>query len=41
MAERDKSGEMDEQEALLAALRQVLEPLAKLALQRGLPCAPV
>ena len=41
MTERDPSGEVDEQEALLAALRQVLEPLAGLALQRGLPYAPV
>lgn len=31
----------DEQEALLAALRRVLEPLANLAVQRGLPYAPV
>jgi hypothetical protein len=41
MTERDPSGEMNEQEALLAALRQVLEPLAELAVQRGLPYAPV
>jgi hypothetical protein len=41
MTERAASGEMDEQEALLAALRQVLEPLAELAVQRGLPYAPV
>ena len=41
MTDRDTSGEMDEQEALLAALRQVLEPLAELAVQRGLPYAPV
>jgi len=31
----------DEQEALLAALRKVLEPLATLAVQRGLPYAAV
>jgi len=31
----------DEQEALLAALRKVLEPLATLAVQRGLPYATV
>jgi hypothetical protein len=41
MTARDASGEMNEQEALLAALRQVLEPLAELAVQRGLPYAPV
>lgn len=35
------SGEMNEQDALLAALRQVLEPLAELAVQRGLPYAPI
>jgi hypothetical protein len=33
--------EMNEQEALVAALRQVLEPLAELAVQCGLPYAPV
>ncbi|HET9205611.1 MAG TPA: DUF6502 family protein [Burkholderiaceae bacterium] len=32
---------MNEQEALLAALRHVLEPLAELAVQRGLPYAPI
>jgi hypothetical protein len=41
MTNRATPGEMDEQEALLAALRQVLEPLAELAVQRGLPYAPV
>jgi hypothetical protein len=41
MSERNASGEMNEQEALLAALRQVLEPLAELAVQRGLPYAPI
>lgn len=41
MTERDPSGDMNEQEALLTALRQVLEPLAELAVQRGLPYAPV
>jgi hypothetical protein len=41
MSARDKSGEIDEQEALLASLRQVLEPLAELAVQRGLTYAPV
>jgi hypothetical protein len=41
MARRDTSGEMNEQEALLGALRHVLEPLAELAVQRGLPYAPV
>jgi hypothetical protein len=41
MTESDPSGEVDEQQALLAALRQVLEPLAELAVQRGLPYAPV
>jgi hypothetical protein len=33
--------EINEQAALLATLRQVLEPLAELAVQRGLPYAPV
>jgi hypothetical protein len=41
MAERNASGEMNEQEALLAALRRVLEPLAELAVQRGLSYAPI
>jgi len=41
MTEQNTSGEVDEQQALLAALRQVLEPLAELAVQRGLPYAPV
>jgi hypothetical protein len=41
MTEQDTSGEVDEQQALLTALRQVLEPLAELAVQRGLPYAPV
>ena len=41
MSERNASGEMNEQEALLAALRRVLEPLAELAVQRGLPYAPI
>ena len=41
MSERNTSGEMNEQEALLAALRRVLEPLAELAVQRGLPYAPI
>lgn len=41
MTHRATTGETDEQEALLAALRQVLEPLAELAVQRGLPYAPV
>jgi hypothetical protein len=33
--------EVNEQEALVAALRQLLQPLAELAVQRGLPYAPV
>ena len=41
MAEPNPAGEMNEQDALLAALRQVLEPLAELAVQRGLPYAPI
>ncbi|HET9204788.1 MAG TPA: DUF6502 family protein [Burkholderiaceae bacterium] len=41
MAERDTSSEMNEQDALMAALRQVIEPLAELAVQRGLPYAAV
>lgn len=45
MTARDPSNQpneqTNEQEALLAALRQVLEPLAQLAVQRGLPYAPV
>ncbi|HVQ04857.1 MAG TPA: hypothetical protein VMT14_15155, partial [Burkholderiaceae bacterium] len=41
MSERNASGEMNEQEALLAALRRVLEPLAELAVQRGLSYAPI
>jgi hypothetical protein len=41
MTERESPAPSDEQEALLAALRQVLEPLATLAVQRGLPYAPV
>src|SRR5688500_13155154 len=41
MTTRDTSDEMDEQGALLASLRQVLEPLAELAVQRGLPYASV
>src|SRR5262245_57257724 len=41
MTARKPSTPSDEQEALLAALRQVLEPLALLAVQRGLPYATV
>jgi hypothetical protein len=41
MAERDTSGELSERDALMAALRQVIEPLAELAVQRGLPYAAV
>ena len=41
MAEHDTSVETNEQDALLTTLRQVLEPLAELAVQRGLPYAPV
>jgi hypothetical protein len=41
MTERESPAPSDEQEALLAALRQVLEPLATLAVQRGLPYAAV
>ncbi len=41
MNDRDTSVEMGEQAALLAALRHVLEPLAELAVQRGLPYATV
>jgi len=41
VSEYDTAGEMDEQAALLAALWQVFEPLAELAVQRGLPYAPV
>lgn len=41
MTEREPPAPTDEQEALLAALRKVLEPLATLAVQRGLPYAAV
>lgn len=41
MAARESPAPSDEQEALLAALRNVLEPLATLAVQRGLPYASV
>ena len=41
MTAREPSAPTDEQEALLAALRNVLEPLATLAVQRGLPYAAV
>jgi hypothetical protein len=41
MAAARASPDFNEQEALLAALRQLLEPLAELAVQRGLPYAPV
>ncbi|HET7524738.1 MAG TPA: DUF6502 family protein [Burkholderiaceae bacterium] len=41
MTAREPSAPTDEQEALLAALRHVLEPLATLAVQRGLPYAAV
>jgi hypothetical protein len=41
MTERKPTAEPDEQEALLAALRKVLEPLATLAVQHGLPYAAV
>jgi len=41
MTSRESSAPSDEHEALLAALRQVLQPLARLAVQRGLPYAPV
>jgi hypothetical protein len=41
MTARESPAPTDEQEALLAALRKVLEPLATLAVQRGLPYAAV
>jgi hypothetical protein len=41
MTARESPTPTDEQEALLAALRKVLEPLATLAVQRGLPYAAV
>jgi hypothetical protein len=41
MIEHKSPAPTDEQEALLAALRKVLEPLATLAVQRGLPYAAV
>lgn len=41
MTEPESPTPPDEQEALLAALRKVLEPLATLAVQRGLPYAAV
>jgi len=41
MTARESPAESDEQQALLAALRKVLEPLATLAVQRGLPYAAV
>ena len=41
MAENDTSSEMSERDALMAALRQVIEPLAELAVQRGLPYSTV
>jgi hypothetical protein len=41
MKASNTSREMNEQDALLAALRRVLEPLAELAVQRGLPYAPI
>jgi hypothetical protein len=41
MTARELAVPTDEQEALLAALRNVLEPLARLAVQRGLPYAAV
>ena len=41
MTEREPPAPSDEQEALLAAFRKVLEPLARLAVQRGLPYAAV
>ncbi|HEX6720526.1 MAG TPA: DUF6502 family protein [Burkholderiaceae bacterium] len=41
MPARNPPREMNEQEALAAALRQVLVPLAELAVQRGLSYAPV
>src|SRR5262252_8913817 len=41
MTDREPTSPTDEQEALLAALRDVLEPLATLAVQRGLPYATV
>jgi hypothetical protein len=41
MTAREPITPSDEQEALLAAFRKVLEPLASLAVQRGLPYATV
>jgi len=41
MTAREQPAPTDEQEALLAALHHVLEPLAVLAVQRGLPYAAV
>ena len=41
MAERHESSDVNERDALMAALRQVIEPLAELAVQRGLPYATV
>lgn len=41
MSERRSAAEGDEQAALMAALRGLLEPLATLAVQRGLPYAAV
>ena len=41
MTAREPPAPTDEQEVLLAALRKVLEPLATLAVQRGLPYAAV
>jgi hypothetical protein len=40
-AERETSGEMNRQDATIAALRQVIEPLAELAVHNGVPCATV
>jgi hypothetical protein len=41
MAEHDTSSETSERDALMAALRRVIEPLAELSVQRGLPYATV
>jgi len=41
MAERDMPSETSERDALMATLRQVIEPLAELAVQRGLSYATV
>src|SRR5262245_13685988 len=41
MADTDTSADLSEQDALMAALRKVIEPLAELAVERGLPYATV